>query len=1020
MLFSASAFAQTKRVTGTVKDRKGDALIGVSVKVKSSTTGVSTDVDGKFALDVPVGGTLVFSYIGYTTFEEVITASTGALSIVLQDNTSNLEEVVVTGYGGTAKKSDLTGATSSVTAKDIEERQPINIFDAIQGKAAGVLVVNDTGGEPGAEGTIQIRGVSSLNAGGSPLYVVDGIINPNGRSISPMDIENIEILKDAASASIYGARAANGVILITTKKGSEGKPRINTQYKHLFGKLAHKLPQSNSAEVRLFRRLQTASPTGSTGGSTDSLNPSYNSDNDLQELLLGNTGNRDEVNFNVSGGQKGLVYYTSLNFQNDKSIILNSYSKNIQSRLNISYQVSPKVKYSNNISFYWQDKNGMDMNNVVRPLFERPSLSLIYYPDGSLTSYINSKRNPVANAIYETRETEQYNTQVNNQLEFELAKGLRFTNAFNAILNNSEYNYFAPRYVLNAAKNINEGTNNTARDFKWEFQSYLNYNKTIANDHSLSGTLGVSADKRTYKFFNLQYNNTVSEAITTVFPAYINSSLSRTSGTRNASASLFGRANYSYKGKYIVQGVYRRDGSSRFGAENKFGNFYSGSALWRFSDEKFMDWAKNVLYNGKLRLSVGQVGNDQIGDFASQTLIGFNGSYNGAGGASANQILGNPYIMWETVTTKDVGADLEFFSGRLTFTTDYYIKNTSNLLYTSELPKETGFGNISVNVGKIQNKGLELAVSGNPVNSNNFKWTTSANITFERGKVLRLSGGAPFVAGSSWYVEEGGRIGNFFGWKNLGVYQWDESNAYNNSWEKLTVVLGTDGKPLYENGKPVYNFNGQRYTGTVHNLYDPAGKYKGGDTEWKNLNADSLINDADRHVIGNAQPDYYLGISNQLSYKKFSLSFLFNASFGGQVYNQLQYVANNQSNTGAGSPDVVYNSWLKQGDIAKYPYYPTKDARGSVKNNGNSIYLENSSFIRLQSMRFTYSLPQGLLKKVYIKGLSAYAYGTNLVTWTNYRGFDPEFSNSNALQPGYDIGRYPKRREFGLGLNANF
>ncbi|MBO9565698.1 MAG: TonB-dependent receptor [Niastella sp.] len=1016
LLLYTSAQAQSRQITGVVTDLKGNPLPGVSVNLKGTTTGATTNAEGKYTLTVPDDkAVLEFSFVGYLTKEEKVGAKT-TISLSLSESTSNLDDVVVIGYGGKQKKRDVTGSISSVSSKQIEERQPVNLFDALQGQGAGILVVNDGGGAPGAEGTIQIRGASSLNAGNGPLYLVDGVINPNGSSINPMDIERIEVLKDAASASIYGSRAANGVIIITTKKGKEGRPRIDLNFTNTFGKLAHKLPMNNAQGVREFRRLQNDNP--GAGGNTDSLNPGFNADNDLQDLLLGETGRKTQINLGVAGGRQGLSYYTGLNYLEDKAIIPNSYIKRVQARTNIDYQATPKLKFGSNITFVWQKGNAIPVGRTVNVAFDRPAFSRIFYPDGSLTSYIGSKRNPLANALYEINQTETMSGQLNNNIQYQIYKDLTFTTMFNAILENRQNINFSPRF-LSANKDQNSGSNEMAKNFFWEYQAFFNYNKKIG-DHSIQGTVGFSADKRRNDLTHTEYRNVVNEEIFVTFPSYIFPLQSYTDAVGVTSQNVFTRWNYSYKGTYNVSGVYRRDGSSRFGPQNKYGNFFSGSASWRFSDAKWMEWAAGFLNDARIRAGYGQVGNDQIGYYDHLTKYQFAGSYGGVGSAVTSNRFGNNFIKWETVIQKNAAIELSFFKGRLNFSAEYYIKTTKDLLYDRPLANETGFTVVTTNVGSIENRGLEFVVGGTPIVAKNFNWDISGNISFERGKIIELADGVPFVAGSKWYVEPGGPIGNFFGWRNLGVYQWDESNAYTANWEKLTVVLDKDGKPLYENGKAVYTYKGAPYTDKVYSLYDPAGKFRGGDTEWKNMNGDSLINDADRHVIGNYQPDFYLGIINNFRYKQWGLSVLINASSGGVIYNTLQYNANYPSNTGPGSPQVLANSWRKPGDIATMPYYPQRTNRGSLKAGGNSLYLEDRSFIRLSSVRLTYTLKPTWSKKVYAKGITAFVFGYNLLTYTNYSGYDPEFSSGNVLTPGEDGGKYPKRREVGIGVNLNF
>jgi TonB-linked SusC/RagA family outer membrane protein len=1006
-------FAQQNiRLSGKVTNKKGEALQGVTVRIKGKSQGTSTDATGKYQLEVASSSTVVFSQVGMKEQERTV-GNQRQLDVTLEDSDNALDEIVVTGYGGVAKKRDLTGAISSVNAKKIEERQPINLFDALQGQAAGVLIVNDGGGAPGATGSIQVRGTSTLNGGNGPLYLVDGVINPDGATINPTDIENIEVLKDAASASIYGSRAANGVILITTKRGSEGRPMVNVNYNHLFGRLAHYIPVSNSAEVRAFRYIQGLNTN------TDSINPSFNSDNDLQRILLGNLAQKKEIKMSVSGGQKNLRYYSSLNYLDDKSIILNSYAKRLQSRINVEYQFSSKLRYSNNISFSWQKGNTIPIGNTIRVVMDRPAYSLIYYPDGSLTSYIGSKRNPVANALFEKNIDETYSGQLNNQLDYQIRDDLKFTTLFNVRLDNLQNTQFSPRF-LSANKDQNSGTNEFNKTFTWEFQSYLNYNKTFAQDHNVTALLGFSSDRRRYDRFHSEYMNSVNEEVLVTFPDYLTPSKTYTTATANASASVFSRIGYNYKGRYLVQGSYRRDGSSRFGAANKWGNFLSASAAWRFSDENFMKWAKPALVDAKLRYSIGQLGNDKVGDYESYTKVAFGGSYNGVGGAALTSTFGNNRIKWETTTQNNVGLDLTFLNGRLGFTADYYVKTTTDLLYPRELAKETGYAKVNVNLGTIRNRGMEFVISGKPIVTPDFSWEVNGNISFERGKIVKLADGIPFFPGNKWYAEEGGRIGNFYGWRNLGVYAWDESNAYNDNWEKLTLVLDDQGKPMYRDGKAVYTFNGSDYQGTVHQLYAPDGKLKGGDAEWLNNKKDSLINDEDRMILGNATPNFYFGFMQTFRYKRFTLNVLFNGSFGGEVYNALLQRQNYPTNTGAGSPDMVYNVWRKPGDVAKYPNYVERNNRGNLKTNQNSLYIEDATFVRLSSARLAYTFDPQLIHRLKMKGLTAFVYGSNLLTWTNYRGYDPEFSTNNPLTPGEDDGRYPRRREFGFGVNINF
>lgn len=1026
LTFSSSLLAQQPvRVAGTVRDSKGNPVSGVSITVKGGNNGTSSDSAGRYVIEAPSKqSVLQFSSIGLIPKEETV-GDRGMISVTLADKPNDLEEVVVIGYGQTMKKGDVGGAISSVSAKQIQERQPINLFDALQGQAAGVLIMNDNG-EPGAQGSIQIRGANTFAAeGNSPLYIIDGVISDNAAAINPNDIERVEVLKDAASASIYGARSAAGVVLITTKKGKEGKPRVDVQYSKVYGWLAHKIQVANASELRFYRKIQNGNIYGGSGNLTDSLNPAFNTDNDLQQLLLGNRGDRNDLKMSVSGGQKNVSYYGSLNYIDDKGIALNTWYKSIQSRINTEFRFSPKFKYTNNLSFYWSYGNFTSINNSLRPVFDRPSYLRVYNPDGSLTSYLSSKRNPVANALLEDNTRETLKAQMNHQVDFQITNDLKFTASFNAELTSFQGFYFQPRF-LDDNGNENFGRNDVNRSFDWLAQGFLNYNRKFLN-HSITALLGVQKDRQKDDKTHLEGKNFVVETAHYVQGAFMDNLSNQTSsGTAVSTASAFARVIYGYKDRYILQGTYRRDASSRFDDAQKIGDFFSGSIAWRFSDEKFMSWASGVLTDGKLRASWGQTGNDRVGNYEYLQLINQgNTSYNGIAGASLNSNFGNKDLTWEATEQKNAGLDLSLFNGRISLAADAYIKTTHDLLYPKPLPGQTGFSSVKVNVGTIETRGLEFQLNTVPYTTRNFTWTLSGNIAFERGTIKSLAGGEPFITGK-WYVEEGGKIGNFYGWKRLGIYATDAHNAYDQNGTKLTPV----GLNIINGSTPRqsvvtvtgYELGGKPYTGTVYKKTGNGLVLLGGDAEWEDLNNDGVIDDLDRQVIGNAQPDYYLGVINNFQYKQWSLNVIVNATIGGQVYNSFkQNLTNNSSSNGPALPEAIYGAWVSQGWAgASYPYFPDKDTRGSQRSSGNSFFLEDASFIRLSSARLNYRFKQTLAKKAFLNNASLYLYGINLLTWTDYTGYDPEFSSSNALQPGDDNGKYPKRREIGAGINIQF
>ncbi|MGN6181347.1 MAG: SusC/RagA family TonB-linked outer membrane protein [Mucilaginibacter sp.] len=1006
------------KVSGTITDAKGETLVGVTVSVKGTSNGAATDAYGHFTLTVPnEQAVLVFNYIGYVK-QELAVGRRRTFDLKLVESANGLDEVVVTGYGQAVHKRDLTGSISTVSAKQIQERQPVTLFDALEGQAAGVLVANDNG-DPAGEGTITIRGTGTLNSGTGPLYVIDGVINTDANFLNPADIQSIEVLKDAASAAIYGSRGANGVIIITTKHGADGKPVISATYSHLFGELAHKLPTVSANDLRYYRKNRG---DGNNGINTDSVNHYLNADNDYQDLLF-RTANKDTYDLSISGGQKGLTYYAGLNYTNDQSIVINSYIKRVQTTINVDYQASSKFKITNNLSFAYQTGNNIPVGTTVQQVFERNPWTTIYTPNGSLAGYVESKRNPVAYALLATNLATSYLAQYNTAADYLITKDLKWTSSFNVKLFNPTTQNFTPNSLFSGGLGPDVGSTGSDRQFSYDLQSFLNYNKMLGKYHNISAMIGFSREYFSDNNFTIGDNNYLNESVFTSNVGTVDLTKTGTTATAYSTESLFGRIGYNYKEKYIATATFRRDGSSRFGPDDKWGNFYSGGFAWRFTDESFMSWTKKVLEDGKLRYSIGQLGNDQLSNnYLFSTLMNFgssntSASYNGYSTAGLSSTLGNPIIHWETVTTQNFGMDLTFLKGRLTFTPEYYIKKTNGLLYTAALPEETGYKTVSVNVGNIKNTGWEFTLAGTPVVSKNFTWNVSANISFQdAGLIEELSNHTPIITGS-YIIQEGGHVGDFYLYKNQGVYQYDVSNAYATNGDRLTPVgvgnSGTTATGYLDNGKP--------YTGPVHQISRNGIILKGGNVIWQDVNNDGVIDAHDKQVLGNGIPKYYFGFTNFFTYRHFTLNVTFNGQIGNKVYNQ---TANSQNaNSSTYSPptvDAIYHSWLNEGDIAKYPNFRNKDTEGDISSGLNSFYLQDGSFIRLANVKFTYTFDRNIAKKVGAKNIAVYLFGDNLLTWTNYTWYDPEFSTSNPLTPGMDNGKYPKRREAGMGINVGF
>ena len=1012
-LLITAAIAQSGKITGSVIDAKGNPLPGVSITVKGSVIGTSTDSSGRFSIRVPgPQSILVFSLISYEGREEVA-GKRQKMSVVLNEAGNSMNDVVVIGYG-TQKKRDLTGAITSISAKQLEERHTTNLGDALQGMAAGVLVT--TAPEPGAQPSIQIRGYSTFSsAGNTPLYVIDGILSDNMNWVNPNDVQSIEILKDAASAAIYGSRSANGVIIITTKKGVEGKPRVGVQYLHTSGILAHKLPQANSKEVRLFRNEQ-----GSSGTSTDSLNPSFNADNDYQSILT-RLASRDQVDFSVSGANKGMNFYTSVRALDDQGLIYNSYAKTLLFRTNVEFAPSTKFRYFGRMQFGYTTGNVIDEGNTIFQAFQRPANYAVYNPDGSLTGYISGRRNPLTVVLDEVNTNQNYNGSLFNQIDFNFTPNLKLTANAVATYTETRTQNFLPKILSSNVPLTNSGNETFSRTIDWQSQAYFNYTKTFAEDHAVTVMAGASAEASQTNGANEAAVNYVSEQVLTLNSGTIVPSGTTTTATADSRASLFGRATYGYKGKYLFATTIRRDGSSRFGPDNRWGNFLSASAAWRFSDEHFMEWSKGFLDDGKIRGSYGQTGNESIGDYTAQSTYGFGTYYyNGISGIAPSTTLGNPTLQWESTTQQDLGVDLSFFKSRLLVVADVYIKNTTNLLTQSPLPAETGFSNYEVNYGSIRNKGFELSLTGRPVVNKDFDWTITYNLSVQRGVVTELNSGMAAIQGNSadaagnaaWLIQAGQPLGNFYGWKQLRVYPYDQSNAYNDNWQPLTPVFDKNG--VFQG----YTFQSKPYTGNVHSLYGKGVKLKGGDVEYYNVNKDSAIDNNDRMILGNAQPKFFFAVMNTIRYHQFSLSFTFNTQWGNKVYNNAAQTLDNYATSNIiPQPYVIDHMWRKQGDITQVPAY-LKTSVGDVRMSDR--FLEDGSFIRLAYAQLNYTIPPAITRKMFAQSASAYIYGSNLLMWTNYTWYDPEIISTNPLQMGQDNGGYPRRRELGLGLNIFF
>ncbi|WP_374049174.1 SusC/RagA family TonB-linked outer membrane protein [uncultured Coprobacter sp.] len=1008
-------------VKGVVLDEAGETLPGATVTEKGTKNVAATDLDGKFTIKVSKSGaTLIVSYVGYVTKE---VTSKPDMKVILSENSKNLDEVVVVGYG-TMKKRDVTGAISSISSKDIEQKMATNVFEALQGQTAGIQIISGSG-QPGETSSIKIRGTSTFSADGvKPLYIVDGIPLDDIDGINPTDIASMEILKDAASAAIYGSRSANGVIIITTKQGEAGKPRIDVKYNHSWGTLSHKLAQANRADRRYYdnarRQYFLDNNIGNADESIqmiqDSLNVFFNVDNDYQDMIL-QTAQKDQVDISVGGGSDKIKYFINTGYFNERGIVPNTAFQRLTTRINSDYKPVKWMNMGSRIALTYSKKEGINENALLNAMLSRRPYFSTYYPDGSLVGVFNGQKNPIAQVEYTTDFTDAYKGNFYQFFEFDIYKGLKFRTNINANFSLSKRKKLYPSIITDEWQKSNEGGSYNYLGWNWMNEDYFSYSHKWG-DHNFSAMAGFSAQRWSNQNEILVGTNSSTDYIYTMnaFASNLNQTSTGTWQTSHSLASLFARITYDYKGRYLLTANVRRDGSSRFAENNKWGNFPSASVGWRISDEKFMQFAKPALDDAKIRVSYGVTGNESIGNYDYVYTYSPSTVYDGVGGVSATRI-GKDNLKWEETKQFDIGLDLSFWNSRLTATFDYYDKYTSGLLADYELPKESGFSTMKTNVGEVSNRGFEVAIAGDIIRTKNFRWNASFNISRNINQIERLSEGKAYLEGDLWWMQEGGRIGDFYGYKYINVFQYDESNAFaEGSWQQLT--------PVFENGvfQNKYLLNGTEYTGKVLQKTLPNGKpFRGGDINWEEPEGsrDGIIDDNDRMIIGNALPDVTGGLSTQFTYKDWSLFISFYYSLGGEIYNFGEHNRNMFKYTGTTpSPDVIYNTWLKQGDIALYPR-PYNDEYDNARY-ANSFYVEDGSFIRLQNVRLSYNLPKNWCRKCGVKGINLYAFVNNALTWTKYSGFDPEFSTSDPLQIGRDNYRYPKKREYGVGMSVNF
>lgn len=996
---------QNKKVSGIVYDTNGDPAIGANVIVKGTTNGTITDMDGKYTLEVPANAILQISYIGYNT-QEIPVGNKTTINVNLKEDTQALDEVVVVAYG-TQKARSVTGAMSKLDASELSDMPVSQIGEKLQGKFSGVQI-NQANGEPNGGLVIRVRGAASINGGNEPLVVIDGFPTTSGlASISPDEIENITVLKDAASASLYGSRAANGVILVTTKsaKGvSAGKPRIDFSAYFGIDKVSNqgRPDLMNAQEFAQFKKEyyeDQALYEGYTGGVPECYqNPqAVGKGTDWFDVLLQDAITQN-YNLGLSAAGEKFKSAVNINYNAKEGVILNTYSNRFAARANNVYEASDRVSFGLNVSGSYTvgqltDGLGSGRNIIGSAMLMDPQLK--YKNDDGTYPIAYTQPGMFANANYYLVLTQRQNPSktfrgtVNAYTDIKIIDGLKYRLSANADLaNNSRSNWIpstANGGMFSAPPQPARGSYHTSNYVNWLLENTLTYNKTIANDHNFDILVGYTTQKNTQENARIDASDYPDDEL-----PWFGTAITRTGNSDAGSwgswamISYLGRLNYDYKEKYILSVAFRRDGCSRFGSKAKFANFPSVSVGWIASDEPFMEKYDKVSHL-KLRGSYGLVGNYNIGNY---TYLASIGSYNYVtdGSITAGRALsriGNNELTWETTKQMDFGVDLGLFNDRVFLVYDYYRKYTDGLLYQINIPYSSGFSDIQSNIGEFHFWGHEISLeTKNMVGA--FKWNTKINVSIDRNKAAKLGTNDTPIGGNQ------------------------NQEDYNR-----TAV-----------GKPLGMFYGYIYDGVfmTEAEYEAGPKHTSsmvGTVRMKDLNGDNKIDMDDRTFIGNPNPDFTFGITNEFSWRDFDASLLLTGSVGNDIIDGTLEWTENIDGVFNVLKDVA-NRWRSLENPGNGQVPRTRTGTTELFRYNNSRWVSNGSYLRVKNLTIGYTVP--IKKNPYVKGLRVYASGQNLLTWTGYKGMNPEVSSRGAsgLYQGVDITAYPVARTFSLGVNVKF
>ncbi len=994
-------------INGKVTDKSGEALIGVTVMVQGTDSGTATDIDGNFSIEAAADNVLEVSYVGYEKQLIPVNGQTN-LNVTLGVDSEVLDEVVVIGYG-TVQKSDITGSVASVKSEDIQAFPLLNAGQALQGRAAGVAVQTQNGGEPGASIKIRVRGSSSLNASSDPLVVVDGFV---GAAFPQQnDIESIEVLKDASATAIYGSRGAGGVILVTTKKGKSGVPTVELNTSYSFQETTNRLDLLDANGFAQYQNM-----IRSNAGDPPYAQGLANTDWQDEIYRQGSTQNHQLA---VSGGTANSSYYLSGTYFNQEGIVVNSDFERIQFLANVDVTVGNRLKIGLNSIFSRGEQNGVSTQSTGRDAIgsvngggdDVVALAFRFSPDvGFLNEDGNFSQNtvgddienPVAVATQITNETKTDNSRNNVYADLKILEGLNFKTTLGYRAQNSTEGYFKPQtFQLSTGGAFLESVRRT----NLLNENYLTYTRPIGQGN-ITATVGHSYQRLTTEGFEAGARELLSDVFS-FFNLEAGQIDQRTVDSRFSESeieSVFGRFNVDWANKYLLTATIRRDGASNFAANNRFAVFPSFAVGWKVSNEEFFGNVKGIS-SLKLRASYGMTGNQAIGPFESLSIFRVQppSEVDGAFGVDLAREE-NPDLRWETSTQTNVGVDIGLLEDRITFSAEYYNIDTDDLLAIDRASSFfLGTTDLDVlrNVGAINNRGFEFSLISNNINKGDFRWVTDVNFSRNRSEVIELSGGSEIIAsgapgyfagGNTYILREGEAVGLFWGLDYQGVYQ---GGAIPAGTALGSVSFDGDGNPIP--GEPLFA-----------EVADAEGNF------------DGMINDSDRQIIGDPNPDFTFGVTNSLTYKNIDLNVFFQGAVGGDIYNLTAVqLFNGDSN---GLTDVL-NSWTPENTNTDIP-------RAAIRGRERSSrFVEDGSYVRLKHVALGYSLPDGLFENIGFRSARVSLSAQNLLTFTNYSGLDPEVSffgsggesrGDDNVIIGHDFGNYPNLRSVTVGLNLKF